>query len=85
MSKKYNVKTTSLSKLLQIGKADSEEDDSYDGYFDEQKNYCEDYEYHWYYRLTPWEWVVIPEIVARAKELGVEVPVDPPFDISKTF
>ncbi len=86
MNKKCKVKTSSLTKLLQIGnKTEPEEDDSYDGYFDEKNNYCEDFEYHWYYRLTPWEWVVIPEIVERAKQLGVEVPEDPPFDISHTF
>ena len=86
MNKKYKVKTTSLSKLLQIGKTEPEEDNSYDIYFDEQKNYCEKCEeYQWCYRLTPWEWIVIPEIVALANIMDVEVPEDPPLDISSTF
>ena len=86
MNKKYKVRTSSLSKLLQIGKKpDLDENCDINGYFDDQKNYHPDPRYPDYYSLEPWEWTVIPEIVALAKKQGIEIPEDPPFDISKTF
>ncbi len=84
MKKQVKVRTTSLTKLLMICQ-DQDETPASDGFFDENKNYHPDREFPEYYVLTPWEWVVIPEIVAFAKESGVEVPEDPPFDISRTF
>jgi len=86
MKKKYKVRTTNLSRLLQIGKNDDcDEDYDFGGYFDDQKNYHPKSYYPDSFSLSPWEWVVIPEIVALAKSQGIEVPEHPPFDISKTF
>ena len=31
--------------------------------------------------LTPWDWWVIPELVAFCEAKGLPVPVDPPLDI----
>jgi len=79
------VHVSSLTQLLQIGKRPDPEEEYYDGFFDEQKNYHPNYHFPESCVLTPWEWVVIPGIVNLAKKLGVEVPEDPPVDLSKTF
>ncbi len=84
MKRQVKVRTTSLTKLLMIGQ-DPDEKFVNEGFFDECKNYHPDREFPEYHVLTPWEWVVIPEIVVFAKESGVEVPEDPPFNISRTF
>ena len=81
---KTKIKVTSLSKLLQIGKESEPETVLCEGFFDDQLNYVSDYG-PYPSRLFPWEWVYIPEIVARAKQLGVKVPEAPPVDLSKTF
>ena len=88
MKNMNKVKISNLNYVLQIGhnsKPDPYEPDFYGGFFDNQKNYHPAYECPWYDDLTPWEWVVIPEIVEQARKSGIEVPEDPPFDISKTF
>ena len=81
---KTKIRVTSLSKLLQIGKESEPEALPCEGFFDDQLNYVSDYG-PFPDRLFPWEWVLFPEIVARAKQLGIEVPEDPPVDLSKTF
>ena len=82
---KVTVNISSLTQLLQIGlEPDPYEEEACDGFFDDQKNFYADYG-PYAYNMFPWEWVLFPEIVALATKLGVEVPVDPPFDISKTF
>ena len=79
-------KVTSLTYLLQIGnKPCVDENYVCEGFFDDQKNYHPNNSFIDSSFMTPWEWVVVPEIVAYAKQLGVEVPEDPPFDISRTF
>lgn len=85
--KQYNynkVRANSLTKLLQIGQEPTPIQSSFSGCFDDQLNfYPDNFEYNC--RLFPWEWILFPEIVDFAKQLGVEVPEDPPFDISRTF
>ncbi len=86
MKKKKKYKINSLSYVLQIGQQAEEEDDGYywKQYFDEQGNYISDC---WgdIFMLWPWEWVMHPEIVELAKQLGIEVPDNPEIDLSKTF
>ena len=73
MNKKYNVKTSSLTKILQIGQKPDPGETVCSGSSDEQLNfYPNDIEYN--YRLFPWEWVLIPKIIECAKKLEVEVP-----------
>ena len=80
------IRVSSLSHVLHIGKKPGRDEDyESGGYFDDQKNYYPDPRYPDFFMLEPWEWTSIPEIVALAKQQGVEVPEDPPFDISKTF
>ena len=84
MNKQVKIRTTSLTELLMIGHGPESKPIS-NGFFDDHKNFHPDRDFPEYHVLTPWEWVVIPEIVAFAKEFGVEVPVDPAFDVSRTF
>ena len=55
-----------------------------DGYFDEYNNYVVSIgplkEI-----IFPHEWTMIPEIVWFAQKNGIEVPKDPPADISRMF
>lgn len=83
MNKKIRV--SSLSRLFGI-EQESWDDYPYpnDGYFDAQLNYHFGDEY-FPSILFPWEWVLFPEVVEHAKQLGVEVPTDPPQDFSRTF
>ena len=74
MNKKIRV--SSLSRLFGI------EQESWDDY--PYPNYHFDDEYYSSI-LFPWEWVLFPEVVERAKQLGVEVPTEPPLDFSRTF
>jgi len=84
MKHNNKVRTTSLTKLLQIGKEPDTSQSVCTGSFDDQMNFYPDsYEYNC--ELFPWEWVLFPEIIECAKQLGIEVPEDPQFDISRTF
>lgn len=84
--KKYRI--SNLAYALQIGK-ENERIRGCDlpGRFDKEGNYVDDTGSSWPYKivLRPWEWVVMPEFVELARMQGVEVPDDPPFDMSKTF
>ena len=80
------ILTPRLMELIEICR-EQEPEEEYDcsqGYFDD------DLTFHWdrYYpeeKLFVWEWVLYPEIVRYAETRGIEVPVVPPFDLSKTF
>ena len=69
MNKKIRV--SSLSRLFGI-EQESWDDYPYpnDGYFDAQLNYHFGDEY-FPSILFPWEWVLFPEVVERAKQLAV--------------
>lgn len=80
------AKTSNLTHAMQIGH-DTEPDDLFlylNGYFDQDLYYIfecgpgNDF-------LAPWEWVLMPEIVRYAEMKGIEVPVDPPVDLSRMF
>lgn len=82
------IRTNSLSYALQIGKEQNRFSGCVlPGKFDEEGNYVDNTGTSWPYKivLRPWEWVVIPEFVELAKMQGVEIPEDPPIDMSKTF
>lgn len=86
MNKKKKYKISSLSYVLQIGQQTEGGDDGYywKQYFDKQGNYISDWCGN-FFMLWPWEWVMHPEIVKLAEQLGVEVPENPEIDLSKTF
>lgn len=86
MDKDRKYKISNLSYVLQIGQTpkEEEEEDYSSCRFDDQKNFViEDGPYPDV--LWPWEWVMHPEIVELAKQLGVEIPEEPELDMSKTF
>ncbi len=82
------VKTTRLSGLVAII-VDVTNDPYYSlrGQFDERMNFrFEDFKlYKKYGTLTPWDWVMWPEICRLCEAKGMTVPVDPPLDIASTF
>ena len=80
------MNTTRLAELLAMC-GDREEPD-YDytaGYFDDQLNYHFGEYCPWNSVLYPWEWSYWPEIVQYAESLGIQIPSDPPIDLSRTF
>ena len=88
MSQSERIRKSNLAYVLQIGKEQSRiKACDLPGHFDEEKNYVDDTGSSWPYKilLRPWEWVVIPEFVELAKQQGVEIPEDPPIDLSKTY
>lgn len=84
MNRKNTVRITSLTKFLQLGQEPNSDQSVYSGCFDDQLNFYPDSS-DFNCCLFPWEWVLFSEIVEFARKLGVEVPEDPPFDISRTF
>ena len=88
MNRNKKGKTNILSYVLHIGTNQGKPAGcNLAGRFDEEGNYVDDTGSSWPYKilLRPWEWVVIPEFVELANQQGVEIPVDPPIDMSKTF
>ena len=63
-----------------------EDPDYYYGHFDQNGNYIR-YCFSDPYSdiLYPWEWTLDSDIVQYARDMGVEIPVDPQIDFSKTF
>ena len=87
MDREKKYKLSNLSRALLLGKKPLSRyryEFSSKGRFDEQKNYVCGY---WGHRSVkaPWEWVMDPDIVKYAKQLGVEIPEDPDIDMSRTF
>lgn len=81
-------RTTRLPELVAII-VDITNDPYYSlrGHFDERMNFRFD---NWklykkYGTLTPWDWVMWPEICRLCEAQGMTVPVDPPLDIATTF
>ena len=79
------IRNSNLSYVLQIGKEDEDPPfDTHDGTFDADGNFIT-YDGPDGTPLYPWEWTMVPEIVALAGSMGVDVPENPEVDLSKTF
>ena len=78
--------TPRLLELLEMCR-EQVPDDDYDcsiGWFDDDLTFHLDPDYPGE-RLFVWEWVHHSQIVRCAESKGIQIPKDPPIDLSKTF